>query len=97
MCSRPPAGDDTMRMNDGRSSARGHARTASFVCSTRIRSTSVRQFIRSTHELAEAGRVDADAPSLFVAASHWAETARSDLAEHCRNSRIDGLSTSVRG
>ena len=30
----------------------------------------------------EAGQVDADVPSLFFVASHWAETARPYLAEH---------------
>ncbi|MCQ3804114.1 MAG: alpha/beta hydrolase [bacterium] len=37
----------------------------------------------------EAVAVDADIPSLFVVAEHWAEAARPYLAEHCPNSRVE--------
>ena len=33
--------------------------------------------------------VDADIPSLFVVAEHWAETAKPYFAEHCPNSRVE--------
>ena len=39
----------------------------------------------------EAERVDADVPSLFFVATHWAETARPYLAEHCPNSRVEAF------
>ena len=37
----------------------------------------------------EASKVDADVPSLFFVANHWAGTAKPYLAEHCPNSRVE--------
>ena len=39
----------------------------------------------------EAERVDADIPSLFVVADHWAETAKPYLAAHCPDSRVEAF------
>lgn len=39
----------------------------------------------------EAEKVDADVPSLFFVASHWAETAGPYLARHCPNSRVEAF------
>ena len=39
----------------------------------------------------EAEKVDADVPSLFVVANHWAGTAKRYLAEHCPNSRVEAF------
>ena len=38
-----------------------------------------------------AEKVDADVPSLFFVADHWAETARPYLARHCPNSRVESF------
>ena len=35
--------------------------------------------------------MDADVPSLFFVASHWAATDRPYLAEHCPNSRVEAF------
>ena len=41
--------------------------------------------------LDEAKRVDADIPSLYYVAEHWAETAKPFLATHCPNSRVEAF------
>ena len=41
--------------------------------------------------LEEAKRVDAEIPSVFFVADHWAETARPFLATHCPNARVDAF------
>ena len=39
----------------------------------------------------EASKVDADVPSIFFVANHWAGTAKRYLAEHCPNSRVEAF------
>ena len=41
--------------------------------------------------LEEAKKVDAEVPSLFCVADHWAETARPFLARHCPNARVEAF------
>jgi len=41
--------------------------------------------------LEEAVKADAEIPSLFCVANHWAETAKPFLAKHCPNSRVEAF------
>ncbi len=41
--------------------------------------------------LEEAKRVDAEIPSIFFVADHWAATAQPFLARHCPNSRVEAF------